>query len=99
MINIKDLIDNKTSYSTTRWAFVVCVRTVVIIAFITIITWIILSILGKPTEGLFGGSATLCGVIIGIVSTTKALQGFETKHDGNIIEDNKENKEEEDNGK
>lgn len=97
MINIKDLIDNKTSYSTTRWAFVVCVRTVVIIAFITIITWIILSILGKPTEGLFGGSATLCGVIIGIISTTKALQGFESKKD-KPIEDNKENKEE-DNGK
>jgi len=82
IISTKDLIDSKTSYSTTRWGFVVCVKAAIAMAVVTLLAWIVLTYLGKPTEGLLGGAAALIGVIIGIATTGKALQGFETRsHD------------------
>lgn len=81
MITTKDLISDNTPYSTTRWAFVVCIRSGIFLAIGSLITTIVLSILGKNTDGLIGGAVALIGVIMGVPTTAKALQGFETKHD------------------
>jgi len=90
MIFLKELIDNNTPYSTTRWAFIVCVRAGIVLAFLTLIMAIVLLILGKSVDGLLGGSVALIGVILGIPTTAKALQGFET----NRKQEENDNKEE-----
>ena len=79
MINTKDLIDNNTSYSTTRWAFVVAMRFAIIMSILSFAAFITFRVLKIDTEGLFSGVSTVLGIVVGLATTAKALQGFENK--------------------
>ena len=84
----KDLIDDKTSYSTTRWAFVVAMRFAIIMISLSFIAFVTFKIVGIETEGLFSGVSTVLGIVVGLATTAKALQGFETTDNNNIIDEN-----------
>lgn len=79
MLKIKDLIDNKSSYSTTRWAFVVAMIFAVIMAVVSFATFVVFRVLGIDTEGLFSGVSTVVGLVVGLATTAKCLQGFESR--------------------
>lgn len=81
MISLKDLIDDKTPYSTTRWAFVVILRFAIIMIILAYVTFITFRILGIDTDGLVSGVSSMLGIVVGLATTAKALQGFETKRD------------------
>lgn len=81
MIDTKDLIDGKTSYSTTRWVFVVAMRFAIIMTLLSFITFVVFRILKIDTEGLFSGVSTVLGIVVGLATTAKALQGFEKNSD------------------
>lgn len=78
MMKIKDLIDSENSYSVTRWALVVAIRTSVILAISSVIAYLVLKFLGKDVDANFIGEVgKLIAIIIGILSFLKGAQGFE----------------------
>lgn len=80
MVSIKELADDKSSLSSTRWAFVTTIVFDIIIISISVISYIVAHFIGKPFDSnLMSGVAVLLGVLTGIVTTSKSLQGFETK--------------------
>ena len=80
MISIREIADDKTTISSTRWAFSLVVYVDVIVVLLTVLAGIVGHFIGKPLDGNFYGSvAMLLGVITGIIGTNKALQGFEIK--------------------
>lgn len=86
MITTRELADNNTSISSTRWAFVTIIKFDIIVIASALITFIVGHFIGKPFSfELFSGIATLLGIPTGFITVTKSLQGFET---------NKESKEE-----
>ena len=91
-MKIKDLIDNKTCYSTTRWAFVVAMIFAIIIISLSFVAFVAFKIVGIETDGLFSGVSTVLGIVVGLATAAKALQGFETTNN-NIIENNNDNEE------
>ena len=81
MISLKEIADNETHISSTRWAFAVIILFDIIVIAITIISYIVAHFIGKPFDiSLFNGVALLLGAITGIITTSKVFQGFE-KHD------------------
>lgn len=80
MVSIRELADDKSSLSSTRWAFVATIVFDIIIISISVISYIVAHFIGKPFDSnLMSGVAVLLGVLTGIVTTSKSLQGFETK--------------------
>ncbi len=80
MISIREIADDKTSISSTRWAFASVIKFDIAIVTLSIVAYLVGHFIGKPIEGsFFGYVATLLGTLTGIVTTSKALQGFETK--------------------
>lgn len=80
MVSIRELADDKSSLSSTRWAFVTTIIFDIIIISISVISYIVAHFIGKPFDSnLISGVAVLLGVLTGIVTTSKSLQGFETK--------------------
>lgn len=85
MISIREIADNKTTISSTRWAFSLVVYVDIFIVLLTVISGIVGHFINKPFDSSFYSSvAMLLGVITGIIGTTKALQGFETKKDEDV---------------
>ena len=101
LISIREIADDDTTISSTRWAFASVVKTDLYIVAITILSGIVGHFLGKPIPNEFYASvALLLGVITGIIGGNKALQGFETKkNDKPSITNVEPKKEEEDEGK
>lgn len=97
LISIREIADDDTTISSTRWAFASVVKADLYIVVITIISGIVGHFLGKPIPNEFYASvALLLGVITGIIGGNKALQGFETKkNDKPSIVNTESNKEEE----
>jgi len=99
MITIKDIADNNTSISSTRWAFASIVKFDITVIAITIISYIVGHFIGNPfSYDLIKGVALLLGVLTTIIATSKTLQGFEPKKkEENTEEENteEENTEEE----
>jgi hypothetical protein len=82
MIAIREIADNNTSISSTRWAFASVIRFDMILISLTILAYIAGHFFNKPFDsGLFGGVSALLGILTGLVTTSKALQGFEPKKD------------------
>lgn len=81
MVSTKDLIDTKSSYSTTRWAFVVAMKFAIMMSIAAIVCFIVFKIFKIDTDGLFSGVTALLGVVVGLTTTAKALQGFETRQE------------------
>ena len=80
MISLKEIIDNETHISSTRWAFAVIILFDIIVIAITVISYIIAHFIGKPFDSsLFNGVALLLGVITGIITTSKVFQNAEIK--------------------
>ena len=80
MISLKDIIDNETHISSTRWAFAVIILFDIIVISITVISYIVAHFIGKPFDSsLFNGVALLLGVITGIITTSKVFQNAEIK--------------------
>lgn len=83
-ISLREISDDRTSISSTRWAFASVIKFDIVVIFIMVVSGLLSHFI--PTiddlSGSFYGSVTaLLGVLTGLVSTTKAMQGFETKKD------------------
>ena len=92
MIKIREIADDNTSISSTRWAFASVIKFDIVTISLSIIAYLVGHFIGKPIEGsFFGYVATLLGTLTGIVTTSKALQGFETKgNDKPSVKDSEE---------
>lgn len=82
MITIREIADDNTSISSTRWAFATVIYVDIFCIVGILIAGLVGHFTGKPLESSFYASAaTLLGIITGIVATPKVLQGFEPKKD------------------
>jgi hypothetical protein len=80
MITIREISDNNTSISSTRWAFATVIKFDVVVILLSITAFIICHIIKKPLDNSFFYSVgTLLGILTTLVATPKALQGFEPK--------------------
>ena len=94
MISIRDIADDNTSISSTRWAFASVIKFDIVVISISIAAYLVGHFIGKPIDGsFFGYVATLLGTLTGIVTTSKALQGFETKVNDKPSNEEPKNKE------
>ena len=81
MVSIREISDNNTPISSTRWAFASVIKFDIVVILITIIAYFIGHFFNKPFDsGLFTGVATLLGILTSLVATPKILQGFEPKN-------------------
>ena len=82
MISLREISDNKSDISSTRWAFSLIIMFDIVIITLSIAAFLVAHFIGMPLDGsFFGYVATLLGVVTTLVTTGKALQGFETNHD------------------
>lgn len=85
MISLREIADNKSDISSTRWAFGLIIMFDIVIITLSIAAFLVAHFIGMPLDGsFFGYVATLLGVVTTLVTTGKALQGFETKHDDKL---------------
>lgn len=78
MISLREIADNKSDISSTRWAFAVSLRFAMVVACGSIIAFVICHLLKKPLDSSFlYAVGALLGVVIGFCTGAKALQGFE----------------------
>ncbi len=79
-VSIREISDDKSSISSTRWAFATIVKFDIIIIGLSIISGIICHIIGKPLDnGFYGSVSLLLGIPTGLVTGSKIIQGWE-KH-------------------
>lgn len=89
-VGIRELADSNTSISSTRWAFATVIKFDIAVIFVSIVTYSLFHLIGKPfDESYFYGIGTLLGILTTLVTTSKALQGFEPK-DSNDKPSNKD---------
>lgn len=89
MITLREIADNETHISSTRWAFALVVIFDIVIISATIISYIVAHFLGKPFDSNFvSGVVLLLGIPTGIVTAAKSLQGFERHKDNESEDDN-----------
>lgn len=75
--NTKELIDESSTLSSSRWSLVTCIRWAIVISILSIISVIACAIIKKPLpDGFLGGCAVIIGLIIGIPTAGKATQSF-----------------------
>ena len=82
MITVREIADDNTSISSTRWAFAMVIKVDIYCIIGILVAGLVGHFIGKPLESSFYASAaTLLGIITGIVATPKVLQGFEPNKD------------------
>lgn len=82
MISIREISDDNSSISSTRWAFATVITFDMIVIVASVIVFCLFHFLKKPLDNsFFYAIATLLGVLTTLVATPKALQGFEPKKD------------------
>lgn len=80
MISTREIADDNTSISSTRWAFAAVIKFDIVVISVTILAYIVAHFVNKPFDsGLISGVATLLGILTVLTTTGKALQGFEPK--------------------
>ena len=80
MITLREIADNNTSISSTRWAFAKVINFDIIAIAVSIIAYVICHIIKKPLDdSFFYAVGTLLGILTTLVATPKALQGFEPR--------------------
>ena len=80
MVTTREIADNNSSISSTRWAFALVIKFDIIVIFGTIVAGLVGHFIGKPFDNGFYGSVTmLLGALTTLTTGAKALQGFETK--------------------
>jgi hypothetical protein len=78
MITIREISDNKSNISSTRWAFATVIIFDIIMIAVSVILYCTFYFLKKPLgESFFYAVGTLLGILTTLVSTPKMLQGFE----------------------
>ena len=84
MISIREISDDNSSISSTRWAFATVITFDMIVIVASVIVFCLFHFLKRPLDNsFFYAVATLLGVLTTLVVTPKALQGFEPKKDYN----------------
>lgn len=83
MISIRDLADDNTTISSTRWAFATVILFDIVVIALSLLVFVVSHFMGKPIDlGFFDKEVVLLGVLTALVATTKGLQGFEPKYKG-----------------
>ena len=81
MVTTREIADDNSSISSTRWAFALVIKFDIIVIFGTIVAGLIGHFIGKPFDnGFYGSVAMLLGALTTLTTGAKALQGFETKY-------------------
>ena len=79
-LTFRELVDHSSNVSSTRWAFASVVILDISLVVVAFIVSLVLHIIGKPLDNSFYSNfATLLGIVTSLVTTSKILQGFETK--------------------
>lgn len=87
-ISLREIADDETSISSTRWAFASVIKVDLFIVLATAISGLAGHFIGKPLDSsIYANIAMLLGVLTGIITASKALQGFETKGKTNAEEE------------
>jgi hypothetical protein len=80
MVKIREIADNNSSISSTRWAFAAVVKFDIIAIAVSVISIIVGHFIGKPFDDTtVKGIALLIGVLTTITGGSKIMQGFEPK--------------------
>lgn len=88
MISIRDLADDKTTISSTRWAFATVILFDIAVIALSLLVFVVSHFIGKPIDlTFFDKEVILLGVLTALVATTKGLQGFEPKDKGEKIDE------------
>lgn len=90
MISTREIADDNSTISSTRWAFAVVIKFDIFMISMSIAVFCFFHFLKRPLDNsFFYAVATLLGVLTTLVVTPKALQGFEPKKEEpskNIVE-------------
>lgn len=82
MVTTREIADNNSSISSTRWAFALVIKFDIIVILITITAGLVGHFIGKPLDyGIYSSVSMLLGILTTLAAGTKALQGFEPHHD------------------
>lgn len=88
MISIRDLADDNTTISSTRWAFATVILFDIVVIALSLLVFVVSHFIGKPIDlAFFDKEVVLLGVLTAMVATTKGLQGFEPKDKGEKIDE------------
>jgi hypothetical protein len=80
MVKIREIADNNSSISSTRWAFAAVVKFDIVAIAVSVISIIVGHFIGKPFDDTtVKGIALLIGVLTTITGGSKIMQGFEPK--------------------
>ena len=75
---IRDLADDKTTISSTRWAFATVILFDIVVIALSLLVFVVSHFIGKPIDlAFFDKEVILLGVLTAMVATTKGLMGFE----------------------
>jgi len=80
MITVREIADNNTTISSTRWAFATTIKIDFVIIIIVLLAGLVCHFIPKVPDlesSFYGSVAMLLGVPTTIIGTAKALQGFE----------------------
>jgi len=83
-ITLRDVCDDNTSISSTRWAFATIVKVDVAVILATIAAGLVAHFLPSVDDfdsSFYGSVAMLLGTLTAFVTGTKVMQGFEPKKD------------------
>jgi hypothetical protein len=80
MVKIREIADNNSSISSTRWAFAAVVKFDIVAIAVSVVSIIVGHFIGKPFDDTtVKGIALLIGVLTTITGGSKIMQGFEPK--------------------
>lgn len=80
MITIREIADDETTISSTRWAFAAVIKFDIVAIAVSVLSIIVGHFIDKPfDETTIKGIALLIGVLTTITGGSKIMQGFETK--------------------
>lgn len=80
MITLREISDNNTSISSTRWAFAKVINFDIVAIAVSVVAYVVCHLVKRPLEdSFFYAVGTLLGILTTLVATPKALQGFEPK--------------------
>lgn len=73
----RELIDESSTLSSSRWSLITCIQWGIGIAITSIILYVLCHIIGKPLPNEFlGGCTMLVSLIIGIPTVGKGVQNY-----------------------
>ena len=81
MVTTREIADDNSSISSTRWAFALVIKFDIIVIFGTIVAGLVGHFIGKPFDnGFYGSVDMILGALTTLTTGAKALQGCETKY-------------------